>query len=64
MARYKQLLFYAAKLSPLAAEEHKPENKVEGCVSQVCVGGALCLCWLQLFMLIHTCSRCANSSPS
>jgi sulfur transfer protein SufE len=34
MARYKQLLFYATKLEPLAAEDHKPENKVEGCVSQ------------------------------
>eukprot|EP00878_Enallax_costatus_P011281 GHUV01011778.1.p2 GENE.GHUV01011778.1~~GHUV01011778.1.p2 ORF type:complete len:197 (+),score=53.84 GHUV01011778.1:213-803(+) len=37
MARYKQLLFYAAKLPPMAAEQHKPENKVEGCVSQVWV---------------------------
>jgi sulfur transfer protein SufE len=35
MARYKQLLFYAAKLPPMTAEQHKPENKVEGCVSQV-----------------------------
>lgn len=35
MARYKQLLFYASKLGPMSAEEHKPENKVEGCVSQV-----------------------------
>lgn len=34
MARYKQLLFYATKLEPLPAEDHKPENKVEGCVSQ------------------------------
>jgi sulfur transfer protein SufE len=39
MARYKQLLFYAAKLPPMSAEQHKPENKVEGCVSQVCVCG-------------------------
>jgi hypothetical protein len=35
MARYKQLLFYAAKLPVMTAEQHKPENKVEGCVSQV-----------------------------
>lgn len=35
MARYKQLLFYASKLKPLAAELHTPENKVQGCVSQV-----------------------------
>jgi hypothetical protein len=35
MARYKQLLFYAAKLPAMSAEQHKPENKVEGCVSQV-----------------------------
>ncbi|WIA42083.1 hypothetical protein OEZ86_009360 [Tetradesmus obliquus] len=37
MARYKQLLFYAAKLPPMAVEQHQPENKVEGCVSQVWV---------------------------
>jgi sulfur transfer protein SufE len=37
MARYKQLLFYASKLQPLAAELHTAENKVEGCVSQVWV---------------------------
>lgn len=35
MARYKQLLFYAVKLKPLAAELHTNENKVQGCVSQV-----------------------------
>jgi Fe-S metabolism associated domain len=35
MARYKQLLFYAAKLEKLPAEDHVPANKVEGCVSQV-----------------------------
>lgn len=35
MARYKQLLFYAAKLPPMAPELHSPDNKVEGCVSQV-----------------------------
>ena len=39
MARYKQLLFYANKLPAMPAEDHKPENKVEGCVSQV---GSLC----------------------
>eukprot|EP00879_Flechtneria_rotunda_P016964 GHRR01017760.1.p1 GENE.GHRR01017760.1~~GHRR01017760.1.p1 ORF type:complete len:199 (+),score=54.59 GHRR01017760.1:303-899(+) len=37
MARYKQLLFYAAKLPPMAADLHTPDNKVEGCVSQVWV---------------------------
>eukprot|EP00775_Hariotina_reticulata_P005289 gene5291-5524_t len=37
MARYKQLLFYAAKLPPMTAEQHQPANKVEGCVSQVWV---------------------------
>ncbi|GAX76859.1 hypothetical protein CEUSTIGMA_g4305.t1 [Chlamydomonas eustigma] len=37
MARYKQLLFYATKLAPLSTEDHTPENKVEGCVSQVWV---------------------------
>jgi sulfur transfer protein SufE len=36
MARYKQLLFYASKLKPLPAELCTKENKVEGCVSQVC----------------------------
>lgn len=35
MARYKQLLYYANKLDALPAEDHVPENKVEGCVSQV-----------------------------
>ncbi|KAF6263744.1 hypothetical protein COO60DRAFT_1488243 [Scenedesmus sp. NREL 46B-D3] len=37
MARYKQLLFYAAKLPAMPAEQHQAENKVEGCVSQVWV---------------------------
>eukprot|EP00238_Polyblepharides_amylifera_P004351 CAMPEP_0196573038 /NCGR_PEP_ID=MMETSP1081-20130531/3011_1 /TAXON_ID=36882 /ORGANISM="Pyramimonas amylifera, Strain CCMP720" /LENGTH=305 /DNA_ID=CAMNT_0041890601 /DNA_START=191 /DNA_END=1108 /DNA_ORIENTATION=- len=37
MMRYKQLLFYASKLKPMAAELHSPENKVQGCVSQVWV---------------------------
>ncbi|GLC71821.1 hypothetical protein PLESTF_001170800 [Pleodorina starrii] len=37
MARYKQLLFFATKLAPMPAEDHVPENKVEGCVSQVWV---------------------------
>eukprot|EP00191_Tetraselmis_sp_GSL018_P013057 CAMPEP_0177588356 /NCGR_PEP_ID=MMETSP0419_2-20121207/6181_1 /TAXON_ID=582737 /ORGANISM="Tetraselmis sp., Strain GSL018" /LENGTH=263 /DNA_ID=CAMNT_0019078547 /DNA_START=224 /DNA_END=1015 /DNA_ORIENTATION=- len=36
-ARYKQLLFFASKLPPMAADDHCPENKVEGCVSQVWV---------------------------
>jgi hypothetical protein len=34
MQRYKQLLFYAAKLKALPAEHHTPDNKVQGCVSQ------------------------------
>ncbi|GBF94976.1 cysteine desulfuration [Raphidocelis subcapitata] len=37
MARYKQLLFYAAKLPAMKADDHVPDNKVEGCVSQVWV---------------------------
>ncbi|KAK3251382.1 hypothetical protein CYMTET_39277 [Cymbomonas tetramitiformis] len=37
MARYKQLLFYAAKLKALPQEYQTPENKVPGCVSQVWV---------------------------
>jgi hypothetical protein len=35
MQRYKQLLFYASKLKPLAEELHTADNKVQGCVSQV-----------------------------
>jgi len=37
MARYKQLLFYAAKLPALPDDLRTPDNKVEGCVSQVWV---------------------------
>lgn len=37
MMRYKQLLYFAKKLKPLPEELHTPENKVEGCVSQVTV---------------------------
>jgi BolA-like protein 1 len=37
MARYKQLLFFATKLETLPDEDHVPENKVKGCVSQVWV---------------------------
>ena len=37
MQRYKQLLFYAAKLKALPAEHHTAENKVQGCVSQASV---------------------------
>lgn len=37
MQRYKQLLFFASKLPALPAEEHTPDNKVQGCVSQVWV---------------------------
>ncbi|GJP62181.1 hypothetical protein CLOP_g19271 [Closterium sp. NIES-67] len=36
-ARYQQLLYYAAKLKPLAKQFQTPENKVKGCVSQVWV---------------------------
>ena len=43
MQRYKQLLFFASKLKPLAAELHVPENKVEGCVSQVCHAVVQCM---------------------
>ena len=41
MLRYKQLLHFAEKLEPLAPEHQTPENKVEGCVSQVWVKGFL-----------------------
>lgn len=37
MQRYKQLLFFASKLKPLAPEAHVEENRVKGCVSQVWV---------------------------
>lgn len=37
MQRYKQLLFFASKLKPLASEAHVEENRVKGCVSQVWV---------------------------
>eukprot|EP00798_Chlamydomonas_sp_ICE-L_P026394 gene26394-17488_t len=37
MARYKQLLYFATKLDVLPKEDQIPENKVEGCVSQVWV---------------------------
>lgn len=33
--KYKQLLWYAQKLAPMAAEEKNANNKVHGCVSQV-----------------------------
>jgi sulfur transfer protein SufE/stress-induced morphogen len=36
-ARYQQLLYYGQKLKPLAKEFCIPENKVNGCVSQVWV---------------------------
>lgn len=36
-ARYQQLLYYGQKLKPLAKEFCTPENKVQGCVSQVWV---------------------------
>jgi len=41
MLRYKQLLHYAEKLEALPVEYQTPENKVEGCVSQVWVKGVL-----------------------
>lgn len=37
MQRYKQLLYFASKLQPLAEEAHVEENRVKGCVSQVWV---------------------------
>lgn len=33
--RYEQLLWYAKKLEPMPAAAKIPENKVQGCVSQV-----------------------------
>lgn len=33
--RYEQLLWYAKKLPPMPEEDKTPENKVNGCVSQV-----------------------------
>lgn len=33
--KYEQLLWYAKKLTPLPEEAKTPENKVNGCVSQV-----------------------------
>ena len=36
LQRYKQLLFFATKLDALPAEAHTDDNKVKGCVSQVC----------------------------
>jgi sulfur transfer protein SufE/stress-induced morphogen len=41
MQRYKQLLFFAAKLDVLPAELHTDANKVKGCVSQVWVAAEL-----------------------
>jgi sulfur transfer protein SufE len=37
MSRYKQLLFYAAKLKEFPDDARVEENKVQGCVSQVWV---------------------------
>ncbi|KAI4389711.1 hypothetical protein MLD38_001910 [Melastoma candidum] len=36
-SKYQQLLFYGQKLSPLDSQYKTPENKVQGCVSQVWV---------------------------
>ncbi|MGB2924627.1 MAG: SufE family protein [Limnothrix sp.] len=33
--KYQQLLWYASKLEPMAAEDKSANNKVHGCVSQV-----------------------------
>ena len=41
MLRYKQLLHLATTLEPLDAAHQTPENKVEGCVSQVWVRATL-----------------------
>ncbi|NJL48024.1 MAG: SufE family protein [Leptolyngbyaceae cyanobacterium SM2_5_2] len=35
--RYEQLLWFAKKLDPFPADQKTPENKVQGCVSQVYV---------------------------
>ncbi|GIL83354.1 hypothetical protein Vretimale_11293 [Volvox reticuliferus] len=40
-ARYKQLLYFATKLDQMPAKYRIPENKVEGCVSQVWVAAEL-----------------------
>jgi sulfur transfer protein SufE len=34
--KYQQLLAYGKKLGPLPPEDHTEDNKVRGCVSQVC----------------------------
>lgn len=39
--RYEQLLWYAKKLEALPSEAKTPENKVQGCVSQVYITAAL-----------------------
>ncbi len=36
--KYQQLLAYGKKLPPMPAEDHTDDNKVRGCVSQVCAG--------------------------
>ncbi|CAN6479675.1 unnamed protein product [Victoria cruziana] len=36
-AKYEQLLYYGKQLSPMAEQYKTPENKVQGCVSQVWV---------------------------
>lgn len=45
MARYKQLLYFATKLDPLPKEYHTEDNKVQGCVSQVCSRAKIYLNW-------------------
>lgn len=39
--RYEQLLWYAKKLEALPSEDKTPENKVQGCVSQVFITAEL-----------------------
>lgn len=39
--RYEQLLWYAKKLQPMPEEDKTPENKVNGCVSQVYITAGL-----------------------
>ncbi|MGB7086916.1 MAG: SufE family protein [Phormidesmis sp.] len=39
--RYEQLLWYAKKLDAFPADDKTPENKVQGCVSQVYITASL-----------------------
>ncbi len=62
MARYKQLLFLAAKLPAMPKEEHVDENKVKGCVSQVWRWHAAGPMHEHVACMLHAC--CMHSSFS